>query len=220
MLKGLEALKAVQRNMEIKRGDVWIVDIPKEAREIFGNNIQIGLRPCIIISGEGNNRHANIVNILPISSKINKVYPQHTEINTYDELRDCGLSKRSIILSEQMMTIDKSKLIDKLGRANSKLMERVEKGLDVQQGKNLRDVSRGNYIQNFNKENFSLKKAFDKITMLNKAKTLDAELYMYLYSELKEYCESYKIKYYEVVSKYNNSRLNSAMINDMVSVSC
>lgn len=58
MLKGLEALKSIQRNMEIKRGDVWIVDIPKEAREIFGNNIQIGLRPCIIISGEGNNRHA------------------------------------------------------------------------------------------------------------------------------------------------------------------
>ncbi|MCD3340472.1 type II toxin-antitoxin system PemK/MazF family toxin, partial [Clostridium botulinum C/D] len=83
------------------------------------------------------------------------------------------------------------------------LMERVEKGLEVQQGKNLRSAKRDN-IRNFGTENFNFKKAFGKIEMLNKAKDLDAELYMYLYSELKEYCEDHNVKYYEVINKYNN----------------
>ncbi|MCD3331151.1 type II toxin-antitoxin system PemK/MazF family toxin [Clostridium botulinum] len=221
MLRGMEALKEIQRRMEVRRGDVWMVEIPQEAKEVFGSNIQTGLRPCIIISGEGNNKHANIVNILPISSKINKVYPQHTEITTYEDLRDCGLTKRSIVLSEQMMTIDKSKLIDKLGRANDKLMERVEKGLEVQQGKNLRCVKRDN-VRNFNTERFSFKKAFDKIEMINKAKDLDAELYMYLYGELKEYCEDYNVRYYEVINKYNNIKdrfkFDPTIMNNMVAM--
>ena len=111
--------------MDIKKGEIWLVELP----EIRGS-IQHGVRPCVIWSNDnGCNKHSSVISIFPITSRTKTYLPTHVCIGT-----ECGLKKESIVLAEQPMSIDKSMLINKIGNCNKKTMREIYIGLLIQAG--------------------------------------------------------------------------------------
>ena len=107
-----------------KRGDIWWVDLGTDENDI-SNHLQVGKRPCLIISNDKNNEYIPTVNVIPLSCKI-KPLPVHSRIYLHNRL--------SIFLCEQIRTISKSQIAEYYGYANSIVMERVERCLKLQFG--------------------------------------------------------------------------------------
>lgn len=112
--------------MEIKRGDVFYADLgPFEGSE------QGGTRPVVIIQNDVGNLHSPTVICAAISTrKKNRRLPTHVFI---DAARHT-LMRDSAILLEQIRTIDKTRLLNKLGRLSSQEMTRVDRSLRISLG--------------------------------------------------------------------------------------
>ena len=92
---------------------------------------QGGIRPVLILQNDVGNRYSPTIIVAAITSKIDKAkLPTHIEI----EGERHGLPKDSVILLEQIRTIDKRRLKEKLGGLNVPAMSRVEEGLRVSLG--------------------------------------------------------------------------------------
>ena len=95
-----------------KCGEIWMCDL----RDKEGS-IQSGYRPVFILSNNKNNAYSSTLNIIPITSKINKrKLPVHVELWNY---RECGLKMPSTLLIEQIMTVP----IDYLDRCIGKIAD-------------------------------------------------------------------------------------------------
>lgn len=109
--------------MIIKRGDIYYADL----RPVIGSE-QGGIRPVLIIQNDIGNRHSPTVICAAITSKMNKAkLPTHIEL----ECRKYHLEKDSVILLEQVRTIDKSRLKDKICHLDCAIMEQVNQALYV-----------------------------------------------------------------------------------------
>lgn len=112
-----------------RRGEIYYVNLGKKE----GSNKQGGIRPVIIVSNNKANALSPIVTVVPLTSKIKKTYlPSHVVIPEY-----CieGLDRTSMVLAEQVITIDKKELGHKAGRIkNEKIMELITVALQVQIG--------------------------------------------------------------------------------------
>ena len=109
--------------MTIKRGDVYYADLSP----VVGSE-QGGVRPILIVQNYTGNKYSPTIIAAAVTSQINKAkMPTHIEISaeTY------GLVKDSVILAEQIRTIDKKRLKEKIGHADEELMQRVNKALSV-----------------------------------------------------------------------------------------
>lgn len=109
--------------MVIKRGDIFYADL----RPVVGSE-QGGIRPVLIIQNDMGNRHSPTVICAAITSRMNKAkLPTHVEIDAsrYDIVKD------SVVLLEQLRTIDKKRLKDKVCHLDDEIMEKVNKGLNV-----------------------------------------------------------------------------------------
>ncbi len=109
--------------MIVKRGDLFYADLSP----VVGSE-QGGIRPVLVVQNDVGNKYSPTVIAAAVTSQINKAkMPTHIEISaeTY------GLVKDSVILMEQIRTIDKKRLKEKIGHADSDLMERVNKALSV-----------------------------------------------------------------------------------------
>ena len=107
--------------MVIKRGDIFYADL----RPVVGSE-QGGIRPVLIIQNNVGNRHSPTVICAAITSKMNKAkLPTHIEINA--ELY--GIEKDSVILLEQLRTIDKRRLKEKIGHMTDVDMKKVNNAL-------------------------------------------------------------------------------------------
>lgn len=87
---------------------------------------QGGIRPVLIVQNESGNRHSSTVICAAITSKMNKAkLPTHVELdaNRYEIMKD------SVILLEQVRTIDKKRLREKVCHLDDEIMQRVNKGL-------------------------------------------------------------------------------------------
>mgnify|MGYP000777237121 CR=1 FL=1 len=103
--------------MVIKRGDIFYADL----RPVVGSE-QGGIRPVLIIQNNVGNRHSPTVICAAITSKMNKAkLPTHIEINA--ELY--GIEKDSVILLEQLRTIDKRRLKDKVCHLDDAMLDKV-----------------------------------------------------------------------------------------------
>lgn len=92
---------------------------------------QGGVRPVLIIQNDVGNKFSPTVIIAAITSQINKAkLPTHMELNA----KTFGLPKDSVILLEQIRTIDKKRLKEKIGHLDSELMDSVDRGLSVSFG--------------------------------------------------------------------------------------
>jgi len=101
----------------IRRGEIYWVDLPdKKGRELRE------LHPCVVVSNDKQNTFSPLIIILPITSlKIgDKAFPFQVSIK---------LKKESVILVDQIQTIDREKFKGKVGMLDPELMEEVEKKL-------------------------------------------------------------------------------------------
>lgn len=112
--------------MIVKRGDIYYADLSP----VVGSE-QGGIRPVLIVQNDIGNKFSPTVIAAAITSQINKAkMPTHIEIDA----RDYGLAKDSVILLEQIRTIDKRRLKEKIGRLDEVLMEKVNDALIISFG--------------------------------------------------------------------------------------
>jgi len=113
-------------NYSIKRGDIYYADLSP----VVGSE-QGGMRPVLIIQNDVGNRHSPTVIAAAITSQMNKAkLPTHIELGA----KNFGLSKDSVVLLEQIRTIDKTRLKEKMGRLDDSLMHRVDNAIAVSFG--------------------------------------------------------------------------------------
>ena len=109
--------------MLIRRGDIYYEDL----RPVVGSE-QGGVRPVLIIQNDVGNRHSPTVICAAITSRMNKAkLPTHIELNAarYHMVKD------SVILLEQLRTIDKTRLKDRICHLDSDIMEKVGRALQI-----------------------------------------------------------------------------------------
>ena len=112
--------------MVVKRGDIYYADLSP----VVGSE-QGGVRPVLIIQNDIGNKYSPTVIATAITSQINKAkMPTHIELDA----NEYGLSKDSVVLAEQIRTIDKKRLKEKLGHLDGELMNRVNEALEISFG--------------------------------------------------------------------------------------
>lgn len=112
--------------MTVKRGDIYYADLSP----VVGSE-QGGVRPVLIVQNDVGNKYSPTVIAAAITSQRDKAnLPTHIEVSA--EL--CGLTKESIVLLEQVRTIDKRRLKEKMGRLDPDSMNRVNHALQVSFG--------------------------------------------------------------------------------------
>lgn len=107
--------------MNIRRGDIFYADL----RPVVGSE-QGGVRPVLVVQNDTGNKHSPTVIIAAITSRMTKAQlPTHVKIdsNKYDMIKD------SVILLEQLRTIDKTRLKDKVCHLDNEIILKVDKAL-------------------------------------------------------------------------------------------
>ena len=109
--------------MIIKRGDIFYADL----RPVVGSE-QGGIRPVLIIQNDIGNKHSPTVICAAITSKMNKAkLPTHIEIDS----SEYAIVKDSVILLEQLRTIDKRRLKDKVCHLDKTILDKVNHALRI-----------------------------------------------------------------------------------------
>ena len=112
--------------MTIKRGDIYYADLSP----VVGSE-QGGIRPVLIVQNDIGNKYSPTVIAAAITSQKDKSYlPIHIEVNA----ENCGLAKDSIVLLEQVRTIDKRRLKERMGRLDESSMTAVNDAITVSFG--------------------------------------------------------------------------------------
>ena len=113
--------------MIVKRGDIYYADLSP----VVGSE-QGGLRPVLIIQNDVGNRYSPTVIAAAITSQTGKArLPTHIDLPVD---QNCGLSRDSIILLEQVRTLDKRRLREKMGRLDDGVMKQVDTAIAVSFG--------------------------------------------------------------------------------------
>lgn len=116
------------------RGDVVYVKLDK----YINSCVQSGIRPCVIVSNKKSNQNSMIYNVCPFTSRMDKNrHPMHIFVNK--ENMEGFLEKNSLILTEQILTVDKRQVLGHLGNVSNnkriiKLLDRnLMKQLDLEE---------------------------------------------------------------------------------------
>lgn len=110
----------------VKRGDIFYADLSP----VVGSE-QGGMRPVLIVQNDTGNKHSPTVIAAAITSQTGKAkLPTHIELNA----QSVGLSRDSVILLEQIRTIDKSRLRERMGKLDDKTMNKVDSAIAVSFG--------------------------------------------------------------------------------------
>ena len=112
--------------MEVHRGEVFYADLSP----VVGSE-QGGIRPVLIVQNEIGNRHSPTVIAAAITSRLDKArLPTHINIRA----EDTGLAKDSVVLLEQIRTIDKRRLKERMGELDAPSMSQVNNALEISFG--------------------------------------------------------------------------------------
>lgn len=110
-------------DMVIQRGDIYYADL----RPVVGSE-QGGIRPVLIIQNNVGNRHSPTVICAAITSQMHKAkLPTHVELSG----RQYDLAKDSVVLLEQLRTIDKKRLKDKVCHLDNNILLKIDKALEI-----------------------------------------------------------------------------------------
>lgn len=109
--------------MMIRRGDIYYADL----RPVIGSE-QGGVRPVLIIQNDMGNKHSPTVICAAITSKMNKAkLPTHIEL----DMKKYGIVKDSVILLEQIRTIDKSRLKERVCHLDDEILQDINRALCI-----------------------------------------------------------------------------------------
>ena len=113
--------------MIVKRGDMFYADLSP----VVGSE-QGGIRPVLIVQNDMRNKYSPTVIAAAITSQTSKnKLPTHIEIDS----KLCGLKSDSVVLAEQIRTIDKSRLKEKIGRIDDeKTLDKINNAIGVSFG--------------------------------------------------------------------------------------
>ncbi len=114
------------KSVIVKRGDVYFADLSP----VVGSE-QGGVRPVLILQNDIGNRFSPTVIIAAITAQIQKAkLPTHVEIDA----EKYGFERNSVILLEQIRTIDKQRLTDKITQLDDPMMNQVNEALQISLG--------------------------------------------------------------------------------------
>ncbi len=112
--------------MTVKRGEIYYADLSP----VVGSE-QGGIRPVLIVQNDVGNKHSPTVIAAAITSKQEKSkLPTHISV----QASSCGLAKDSVVLLEQVRTLDKRRLKERMGELDSGSMQQVNDALQVSLG--------------------------------------------------------------------------------------
>ncbi len=119
--------------LPIRRGDIYYADLSP----VVGSE-QGGIRPVLIVQNDVGNKHSPTVIAAAITSKINKNrLPTHIEVDA----QNYGLARDSIILLEQIRTLDKRRLKERMGHLDRDAMDKVDRAISISFGLDLTPTS-------------------------------------------------------------------------------
>ncbi len=152
---------------EIFRGEIRFADLGE------GIGSRQGMRrPVVIVSNEANNRFSPTVQVVPLTSRVDKQrLPMHVKVGL-----ECGLIKESVALCEQETTIDKEALIYKIGECTTEVINKINTAIKIQ-----KEIYSPFCINNF------VNKFVTQYNIKNE------KLAFVLQKELKKHCEKYNI---------------------------
>lgn len=114
--------------MMIKRGDIFYADLSP----VIGSE-QGGVRPVVVVQNDIGNKYSPTIIVAAITSQLNKAkLPTH--INVQAKAKFVPLPKNSVILLEQLRTIDKKRLREKIGKFGDDIMNDVDDAIKVSLG--------------------------------------------------------------------------------------
>ena len=114
--------------MEVLRGEIYLADLSP----VIGSE-QGGVRPVIVVQNDIGNKFSSTVIVVAVTSKLTKAkLPTHVEIQG----AVFGLTQQSLVLCEQIRTIDKRRLKLKIGILNSDLMDKIDVAIKISLGTN------------------------------------------------------------------------------------
>lgn len=108
-----------------KRGQIWLVSLDPA----IGHEIK-KTRPALVISNDVNNKLADTITVIPITSKTEKIYPFEVLLSK----EEANLFKDSKVKCNQIRTIDKRRLIKFLSSASEKKLKEIEKAILIHLG--------------------------------------------------------------------------------------
>ncbi|MFZ5944422.1 MAG: type II toxin-antitoxin system PemK/MazF family toxin [Bacillota bacterium] len=112
--------------VNVKRGDIFFAELSP----VIGSE-QGGIRPVLIIQNDIGNQYSPTTIVAAITSQISKAkLPTHVEISA----KESGLIKDSVVLTEQVRTIDKRRLKEKVSNVDDKMMQKISHALEISLG--------------------------------------------------------------------------------------
>ena len=109
--------------MTVKRGEIYYADLSP----VIGSE-QGGIRPVLIIQNDMGNKHSPTVICAAITSQMHKAkLPTHVEL----KCKEYALAKDSVVLLEQLRTIDKKRLKDKVCHLDNNILLKIDKALEI-----------------------------------------------------------------------------------------
>ncbi|MCM0596010.1 type II toxin-antitoxin system PemK/MazF family toxin [Weissella uvarum] len=116
--------------MDIKRGDIFFAELSP----VVGSE-QGGQRPVVIVQNDVGNHHSPTIIMVPITAQIDKPrLPTHVGLPA--EIEHTGISRDSVLLAEQVRTLDKRRLQDKIGVVPEEIMITLNRALAISLGLN------------------------------------------------------------------------------------
>ncbi|MDE7280241.1 MAG: type II toxin-antitoxin system PemK/MazF family toxin [Ruminiclostridium sp.] len=109
----------MKQDRQVRRGEVYLADLSP----IVGSE-QGGIRPVLILQNDVGNANSPTTVVASITSSQGK-----NRLPTHIEIRCSGLYKKSTVLVEQIRTIDKTRLINKIGQASTRTMAQIDKAV-------------------------------------------------------------------------------------------
>ena len=120
--------------LTVKRGDIYYADLSP----VVGSE-QGGIRPVLIVQNDVGNKYSPTVIAAAITSQKDKSkLPTHIALHS----QDCGLSKDSVVLLEQVRTIDKKRLKERMGMLDEDAMYQVNSALSISFGLGAESINR------------------------------------------------------------------------------
>lgn len=114
--------------MKVRRGQVWYTELKDMGEE---SSIQKGHRPVIVVSNNKNNKFSSVIQVVSLtSSKTKAVLPTHVKVKS----NNIWAKEDSIVLCEQIISIDKESLLTYEGDVDYNTMDRINKGISIQLG--------------------------------------------------------------------------------------